>query len=144
MYYLAYGSNLNISDMKIRCPKARLVGNAILNDHRLLFCGEPQASWLTVKPCKGEYVPVGIWEIAASDEASMDIYEGYPELYDKKTITVSFHNEMVEALIYIMNDMFSEAVPAQSYVDACVQGYHDFSMDIHILEKALRHCGYNG
>lgn len=39
MYYLAYGSNLNISDMKIRCPKARPVGNAILNDHRLLFCG---------------------------------------------------------------------------------------------------------
>ena len=27
MYYLAYGSNLNISDMKIRCPKARAVGN---------------------------------------------------------------------------------------------------------------------
>ena len=142
MYYLAYGSNLNISDMKIRCPKARAVGNTVLNDYRLVFCGEDQASWLTVKPFKGDYVPLGIWEIEASDEASMDIYEGYPELYDKKMISVSFHNETVAALIYIMNDTFEEAKPARSYVDACRQGYMDFSMDLNILQKALRHCGY--
>ena len=142
MFYLAYGSNLNLSDMKIRCPKARAVGNAVLNDYRLVFCGQDQASWLTVRPSKGEYVPVGIWEIEATDEAAMDIYEGNPELYDKTMMPISFRNETLDALIYIMNEGYEEAQPAPSYVDACMQGYRDFSMDNRILLKALRHCGY--
>ena len=114
MFYLAYGSNLNLSDMKIRCPKARAVGNAVLNDYRLVFCGQDQASWLTVRPSKGEYVPVGIWEIEATDEAAMDIYEGYPELYDKKMMPISFRNETVDALIYIMNEGEKMTVQAQN------------------------------
>ena len=44
--------------------------------------------------------------------------------------------------IYIMNEGYEEAQPAPSYVDACMQGYRDFSMDSRILLKALRHCGY--
>lgn len=72
----------------------------------------------------------------------MDIYEGYPELYDKTMMPISFRNETVDALIYIMNEGYEEAQPAPSYVDACMQGYRDFSMDNHILLKALRHCGY--
>ena len=38
-YYLAYGSNLNVPQMRMRCPWARVVGTAELQGWRLLFKG---------------------------------------------------------------------------------------------------------
>ena len=36
-YYIAYGSNLNIRQMRMRCPHARVVGTAVIKDYELLF-----------------------------------------------------------------------------------------------------------
>ena len=36
-YYLAYGSNLNLEQMSRRCPTARVVGKAQLENYRLAF-----------------------------------------------------------------------------------------------------------
>ena len=38
-YYLAYGSNLNVRQMKYRCPTAKIVGTAIIKDYELLYKG---------------------------------------------------------------------------------------------------------
>ena len=38
-YYIAYGSNLNIRQMKMRCPGARIIGTSVIEDYRLLFKG---------------------------------------------------------------------------------------------------------
>ena len=35
-YYIAYGSNLNVSQMKYRCTTAKIVGTAIIKDYELL------------------------------------------------------------------------------------------------------------
>ena len=37
--YLAYGSNLNIVQMIIRCPDAKFYGTAEIKDYELLFKG---------------------------------------------------------------------------------------------------------
>ena len=34
--YVAYGSNLNLYQMKVRCPTAKLVGTGIVKDHELM------------------------------------------------------------------------------------------------------------
>ena len=34
-YYIAYGSNLNIRQMRMRCPSARIIGTSKLNDYEL-------------------------------------------------------------------------------------------------------------
>ena len=34
-YYLAYGSNLNVGQMKFRCPTARIIGTSFINDYEL-------------------------------------------------------------------------------------------------------------
>ena len=39
-YYLAYGSNLNIRQMQMRCPGAKPVGTMVLEDYELLFKGD--------------------------------------------------------------------------------------------------------
>ena len=36
-YYLAYGSNLNVKQMKSRCPDARVLGIGEIEGYRLLF-----------------------------------------------------------------------------------------------------------
>ena len=85
-YYLAYGSNLNIAQMKHRCPDAKPVGTAVIRDYELLFKGSKTGAYLTIEPQKGAYVPVGVWEVTADDESKLDLYEGYPTFYYKKEI----------------------------------------------------------
>lgn len=136
MYYLAYGSNLNLEDMKFRCPHAKVAGKTVLHDYRLVYRGSVNDSYLTIEPEQGYCVPLGIWEIEESDEASMDIYEGYPELYDKKMMETEMDGTSVKALIYIMNEGYEKAVPASSYVNTCMQGYRDFGFDENILKEA--------
>lgn len=44
-YYLAYGSNLNIRQMALRCPTAKPVGTAVIEDYELLFKGSKPSLW---------------------------------------------------------------------------------------------------
>ena len=43
-YYLAYGSNLNVSQMERRCPAARVAGVAEIKGYELLFKGSKSGS----------------------------------------------------------------------------------------------------
>ena len=75
-YYLAYGSNLNIPQMRHRCPTAKVIGTAEIKDYELLFKGSKTGSYLTIEPKKGAKVPVAVWEVKQGDEANLDVYEG--------------------------------------------------------------------
>ena len=57
-YYIAYGSNLNIRQMRIRCPHARVIGTAVIHDYELLFKGSRTGAYLTIEPKEGSEVPV--------------------------------------------------------------------------------------
>ena len=83
-FYIAYGSNLHIRQMKERCPQARIIGTAVLKDYRLLVRRGDSGAYLTIEPKKGCFVPVGVWAVAPEDEAALDEYEGFPRLYEKK------------------------------------------------------------
>ena len=69
-YYIAYGSNLNIRQMRMRCPHARVIGTAVIKDYELLFKGSLTGAYLTIEPKKGGEVPVATWEVTESDEAA--------------------------------------------------------------------------
>ena len=52
-YYFAYGSNMNLGQMRFRCPDAEVVGNVRLEDYRLAFRGRaPGNGVATVLPEK--------------------------------------------------------------------------------------------
>ena len=69
-YYIAYGSNLNIRQMRMRCPSARIIGTSVLKDYELLFKGSKTGSYLTIEKKEGGVVPVAVWEVTAADEHS--------------------------------------------------------------------------
>ncbi len=43
-YYIAYGSNLNVTQMRMRCPRATILGTATLKGWELLFKGSKTGS----------------------------------------------------------------------------------------------------
>lgn len=145
-YYLAYGSNLNVEQMKCRCPSATIVGTAIINDYELLFKGSKTGSYLTIEKCEGEYVPVGVWKVTEEDEFYLDRYEGYPNFYyktEKEVIvkTTDGKKLKVKAFVYIMHEDRLLGKPSPVYVRCCLKGYHNFGFDSKHILKALNKSG---
>ncbi len=142
-YYLAYGSNLNISQMRYRCPSARVVGTAVIENYQLLFKGSKTGSYLTIEPCEGDSVPVAAWEVAEDDERRLDRYEGFPHFYYKKELRLPITGiksgkvRMRDAFVYIMHEERSCGVPSMSYLRTCDIGYLNFGFDPCKLAKAF-------
>ena len=88
-YYIAYGSNLNVAQMKRRCPTATILATANLKGYELLFKGSLTGSYLTIENNERSSVPVAIWEVNLTDELALDRYEGYPNFYYKKNIKLT-------------------------------------------------------
>lgn len=99
--YFAYGSNINLDQMRYRCPDATVYGQAVLDNYDLRFRGSGVA---TVEPKEGACVYGLLWELTDKCEASLDRYEGYPRLYIKQTLEVrTFDGQRVPVMAYIMN-----------------------------------------
>lgn len=137
--YIAYGSNLNKKQMKIRCPDATFVGAGIIHDFQLLFRGGKNAV-ATIEPCEKESVQAGLWKISKEDEYALDRYEGYPTLYYKKSFKVQLNGERVEAMAYIMDPQYIIGAPSASYYQTIVQGYQDCNLDVTRLNQAVQKC----
>lgn len=142
-YYIAYGSNLNVKQMKFRCPGAKVVGTSVIKDYQLLYKGSKTGSYLTIEKKKGGMVPVAVWEVTANDEKRLDAYEGYPNFYYKTDmqLTVKSHitgrKKKLDAFVYIMDEERKLGIPSYAYVKTCVQGYRDFGFDLKHLRLAF-------
>ena len=143
-YYLAYGSNLNIGQMKTRCPGARMVGTAVLDGYRLMFKGSLTGSYLTIEKEEGQKVPLGVWDVDDYDLARLDAYEGYPAFYYRKRMKVKVTRKdgtrgECEALVYIMHEDRKLGCPTDFYMRTCLEGYRDFGFDKDYLIEAYEY-----
>jgi len=134
--YIAYGSNLNLSQMASRCPTAKVLGTSEMKGWRLLFRGAHAGAVATVEPFKGGSVPVLVWEITPADEAALDRYEGWPFLYRKENVKVKLNGKSVTAMVYIMNDGRPLGQPSCYYYSTILEGYKSAGFDVDILRKA--------
>ena len=142
-YYIAYGSNLSVEQMKVRTPDAVIVGTARLEGWRLLF-----RQFATIEKCKGYSVPVLVWKISAQDEKSLDRYEGFPRFYIKKNLKVAVTSldgqdlGELTAMVYVMTKTATEArginpMPSKYYYSVLHEGYKAFGFDGKILDEAV-------
>lgn len=134
--YAAYGSNMNISQMKKRCPAAERICIGTLKDYQLEFRGGGVA---TIIPEPGSEVPIVLWNITQKCEKVLDIYEGYPRVYIKKEISVHVNDTKYNAIAYIMTDEFTKRKFAlcSEYFKAIKDGYVCNKIDLGPLNKAL-------
>ena len=141
-YYIAYGSNLNVSQMRWRCPEARIVGTAELEGWRLMYKGSRTGSYLTIEQAEGYKVPVAVWDVTPADEAKLDRYEGYPSFYYKKELVLDIKGIKTgkvrrrTVFVYIMHEERPLGLPSMSYVETCLEGYRDFGFDKAALDAA--------
>jgi hypothetical protein len=124
--------------MAKRCPTAKVVGKAAMRNWQLLFRGTNGGAVATVERLKGGFVPVLVWDIQPSDEASLDRYEGWPRLYRKETVRVRLGGKQVYAMIYIMNEGPPFGKPGEYYYNVIREGYKSAGFDISILRKAAQ------
>ncbi len=141
-YYIAYGSNLNIRQMRMRCPSARIIGTSELKGYELLFKGSKTGAYLTVEKKDGSSVPVGVWEVTAEDEKALDRYEGFPTFYYKKELTLPITGirtgkiRQRRTFMYIMHEERPIGIPSVFYVQTCLEGYDNFGFDRQQLIEA--------
>ena len=141
-YYIAYGSNLNIPQMRMRCPEARIIGTSVIEGYRLLFKGSKTGSYLTIEPQEGASVPVAAWAVTEEDEAVLDRYEGFPAFYYKKEMELPLKGIKTgkvrrrRVFVYIMHEDRPLGLPSRSYMETCRQGYRSFGFDGAFLDRA--------
>lgn len=131
--YFAYGSNCNLGQMERRCPNAVKVGAVTLRNYKLTFNGRTRGGGVaSIKRSNGKEVLGLLWKITPECERSLDHYEGYPHLYEKKTVTVWKENgEKVKAMVYVMTAQFQNpAIPSENYLFGIVDGFRENGMDV--------------
>ena len=137
--YWAYGSNLNVRQMRARCPDAERVAPLVLPNAALRF---RQVADVVHKP--GSTCPGGLWRVSDRDVAVLDRYEGIDRheprrgLYLKRWLTLQVDGEVERCLLYTMNRS-GIMPPTEEYLASIVQGYRDFELDLGTLAEALRH-----
>jgi gamma-glutamylcyclotransferase (GGCT)/AIG2-like uncharacterized protein YtfP len=96
--YFAYGSNMNVEAMGRRCPRSKALGLARLERHRLAVMRE---GWLTAVRDPSSAVHGVLWELALSDIAALDRYEGLSQgLYSKAIQAVLAERGPKRAIVY--------------------------------------------
>ena len=143
-YYIAYGSNLNIPQMRMRCPGARITGTSVIEDYELLFKGSKTGSYLTIESKAGASVPVAVWEVTRRDELALDRYEGFPHFYYKAEMVLPIKGirsgkvRRRRVFVYIMHEERSLGLPSAHYVAVCREGYDAFGFGQRYLTEAIQ------
>lgn len=126
MLYFAFGSNMDLAQMRSRIGEFENLGEAWLVNWTLVFSGHsitrggPVAN---VIPARGEAVLGVLYKIPAHAVAEMDRYEGYPQAYDRKVVTVDHQGTSRRATIYLKPANLQQGRPPNDYLRGIVKAY---------------------
>lgn len=129
MLYFAYGSNLNIEQMKRRCPAATPLGAIVIDNFALVFRGVAD-----IEPRDGSLLHGGLWEITDECVKALDRYEGVSSgLYLKRY----FPYQGQDVLFYTMSSLHNEP-PYPHYAETIRAGFGDFGLPVKALDEAIK------
>ena len=144
MFYFAYGANLNLENMKHRCPNAKPIVKFSMPNYRLVFKGVADIEYSANETVEGM-----LWEITDKCEQALDIFEGYPHLYRKEYFTIKMSGKLAhdfgenaDVMFYAMNST-NYGEPNQSYFNCILDGYIANKLDTDFLYDALLHAQEN-
>ncbi len=135
--YFAFGSNMELGQMKKRCPSAREVeGHYSLDGYRLAFCGYSN-SWgggvATIEPFKIGVVLGRLYSMTWDDVRRLDGYEGHPHVYRRSYKTLTDGQSVLTYVKPIKNNRTS---PSESYFTTIARGYQQVGYDLEKLVDA--------
>ena len=98
-HYFAYGSNMNRLRAGLRIPGALDIGRAELPDWKVI-----ERLYADAVPAKGKTAEGVLYRIGDEELATLDRYEGYPAVYDRKVVTTIWRGRPVRAWVYVMTE----------------------------------------
>jgi gamma-glutamylcyclotransferase (GGCT)/AIG2-like uncharacterized protein YtfP len=126
--YFAYGSNINMKQMKQRCPSAKLYSKAILQGYQIIFpifskkWGGGVAG-ICLK--KGRQVEGVVYKMSKEDLKKLDRFEGVDKgyYYRKKVKVIIENGSILETWTYFPNiDYKSSFPPSKKYLKKIFEG----------------------
>src|SRR5260221_4947716 len=150
MYYFAYGSNLDLLQMQLRCPEAQFVSTAKLDGYRICF---PRRSYIrdcaviSIEPAIGEAVWGALYELDGTDIQRLDEREGFDRKRDRSlnqrnriTVRVESADERaVVAEVYVAVPTENPGVPSTHYVGYLVAAAAECGLPKQHLVKLAAH-----
>ena len=128
----AYGSNMLQEQAINRMPNLIKIGKAELLNHSFYFTGNGVAS---VKSSNFDSVPGVLYSVTDEDFNKMDIYEGFPFVYDCHLLTIKINNKLKKAWVYINNSKKLNIIPKQEYLNKIIVGAKNLEIkELYILD----------
>ena len=134
--YFAYGSNLNLRQMRRRCPDSQRIDKVILRGYRLVF-PRRDIHWrggvAGIAPDVGLHVEGALYRTSDNDLAALDRYEGVCEgeyIRANVVVEMSDHSNRAALTYLAVAEVESESVfaPSDRYLDAIIQGARDHDL----------------
>jgi gamma-glutamylcyclotransferase (GGCT)/AIG2-like uncharacterized protein YtfP len=132
IYYFAYGMNTNLDQMTQRCPKAQLIGPAVLPGYRFRFAG-----CADIVEDDASHVDGVLWYITEDCLAALDVLEGYPAFYNSREVLVKCGQEDYFAEVYYMNPGVEDGPPSRGYYEMVLEGYQQNQVPVNQITAFL-------
>jgi gamma-glutamylcyclotransferase len=139
MYYFAYGSNMNFSQMDKRCPGSRFVSTAILHGFKFVYDGTSKKGGAVGNIIKDSEAVVlgGLYEINDTHLSTLNKEEGYPISYNRAEFPVrDEHGNMCYAITYFRTGK-QIGEPRPGYRSIVIQGAMDCRLPEEYIVKYL-------
>ena len=131
--YFAYGMLCDPDIMQ----SAELIGMATLPNFQYELL-----QFANVVPTAGAKVYGTLWNVSRKFLSELDMVEGYPKFYDRKTVPVTVNGQRYEAALYTMTpesrDTLEGSRPSQRYINKIVRGYKHAGVPLDQLRNALK------
>lgn len=142
--HFAYGSNLDVDQMTLRCTEPRVLGRATLPGYRLAFAGMnilwEEMGVATVLPAPGGRVDGVLYALTEADLRRLDEWEGCPIAYDRQLVEVRDEEGRVrQAFIYVrLSGVLRANPPGARYLRMLRREYQRLGFDLTPLVLAAR------
>ena len=118
MLYFAYGSNMSPKQMRVRCPGARPIGVAELQDWRFIITKRGTAN---IRPVRGARVLGALWHCLPHHLAMLDKYEAVRlRIYRRRTVVVVQRNGKRRHAIAYVSSLHQSGRARREYLRTAV------------------------
>jgi gamma-glutamylcyclotransferase (GGCT)/AIG2-like uncharacterized protein YtfP len=132
VYYFAYGM---LTDPEIM-PNVEMIGVGILNNFKFEIF-----TYANVIESNSNKVLGTLWAIDSRKLAELDQIEGYPYLYNRKTVNVVVDGKKYSSQVYTMTDATRKQMmgrsPSKQYINSIINGYRHAGIPIAQLKNGL-------
>jgi len=132
--YFAYGSNLNFTQMKKRCPSAKVVSKAKKLNYTLCFPiiskKRENMGVASIKKSKGNIVEGVLYLISSMDLLQLDKFEAIGQRYKRKKVFVNLNDNKKKLVwTYIaISDHKENYPPSVAYLNLILAGAEEHNL----------------